>query len=415
MRMFRGGRDTKSGRRRPRFAGLRTVAELVRKELAQFRRDRLMMAIILISPVMQLVILGLAASFDLQDMPFAVYDEDRSAVSRGLSESLFHGDEFVRAPAPRNPADLEHMLDRGEAGAALVIPPGFTRDLTAGRAPNVQLVVDGSESMSAALAVRAASRIIEQALAGGGGGAGAPVSGGVSGSGTVPGQQIVEPGGTAADSPAVAADIRVAYNPALESRLFFVPGILALVLMVITMLLTSIAIVKEKEHGTLEQLIVSPLRPSQIILGKLLPYAGIGFLDMLLVLAVALFGFRVIPAGSIPLLLALSLAFILTTLGLGLFVSTVSATQQEAMMTSMFFVMMPMMYLSGFVFPIENMPQAVQAFTYLLPLRYYFTIIRGVFLRGVGLEVLWPQTLALLIFGAAILGISVARFRKRLD
>lgn len=185
--------------------------------------------------------------------------------------------------------------------------------------------------------------------------------------------------------------------------------------MIITMLLTSIAIVKEKEHGTLEQLIVSPLRPSQILLGKLLPYAGIGFFDMLLVLAVAVFGFQVIPAGSIPLLLWLSLIFILTTLGLGLFVSTVSATQQEAMMTAMFFVMMPMMFLSGFVFPIENMPPVVQGLTYLLPLRYYFTIIRGVFLRGVGLEVLWPQALALILFGAAILIVSVVRFRKRLD
>ena len=413
MSLFREVRDTKTGRLRPRFAGLRTIDELVRKELAQFRRDRLMMAIILISPVMQLVILGLAASFDLQDMPFAVYDEDRSEVSRALADSLFHGDEFVRASEPRNPGHLERMLDRGEAGAALVIPPGFARDRDAGRAPNVQLIVDGSESMSAALAVRAASRIIGQALAAGAG-TGAASGSGAGGVGSVDsGTSVgVSPGG---GPPPVAADIRVEYNPALESRLFFVPGILALVLMVITMLLTSIAIVKEKEHGTLEQLIVSPLRPSQIILGKLLPYAGIGFFDMLLVLAVAVFGFRVVPAGSIPLLLALSAVFILTTLGLGLFVSTVSSTQQEAMMTAMFFVMMPMMYLSGFVFPIENMPQAVQAFTYLLPLRYYFTIIRGVFLRGVGLEVLWPQALALVVFGGVILGVSVARFRKRLD
>ncbi|TVR75315.1 MAG: ABC transporter permease [Spirochaetaceae bacterium] len=290
----------------------------------------------------------------------------------------------------------------GVTAAAVVIPGNFSADLARGVVPELQLVVDGSEAIAAGPAARAVSGIVADFVSG-------YLAPARPGSGP---EAAAEAG---LGPPAVTADIRVLYNPTLESRNFFVPGILALVLMVITMLLTSIAIVKEKERGTLEQLIVSPLRPRQIILGKLLPFAGVGFLDMLLVLGVAVFGFRVVPAGSVALLLALSLLFILTTLGLGLFISTVSTTQQQAMMTAMFFVMMPMMFLSGFVFPIENMPVAVQWLTYLLPLRYYFTIIRGIFLRGVGLEVLWPQALGLLVFGAAVLAISVARFRKRLD
>ncbi len=368
--------------------GGRVILELVRKELVQFRRDRLMMVIILVSPVMQLTILGLAANFDLKDMPLTVVDRDRSAESRALADRFFLGDEFVRVPPPVHERDLERMIDRGKTSAAVVIPDTFSADLIRGVGPTVQFVVDGSEATVAGPAARAVTRIVADYV-----------------------EDYLAP----PRSGRVAADVRVLYNPALESRNFFVPGILALVLMVITMLLTSIAIVKEKENGTLEQLLVSPLRPREIILGKLLPFAGVGFLDMLLVLGVAVFGFRVVPAGSLPLLLALSLLFILTTLGLGLFISTVSATQQQAMMTAMFFVMMPMMFLSGFVFPIENMPVVVQWLTYLLPLRYYFTIIRGVFLRGVGMEVLWPQALGLLIFGVTVLAVSVMRFHKRLD
>lgn len=377
------------------ICGFRTLFELIRKELAQFRRDRLMMVIILVSPVMQLIILGLAASFELNDMPLAIYDEDRSEASRFLAEKFFHGEEFVRVHTPQHAQEIPQMLDRGIAGAVLVIPRGFSTDLLSDGRPQLQLLIDGSESTSAALAVRAATQIAGGALA--------------------QARESRSPLEATRTTPALSTDIRVLYNRSLESPPFFVPGILALVLMLITMLLTSIAIVKEKENGTLEQLIVSPLRPSQIILGKLVPYAAIGFFDMLVVLAVAVIVFGVVPAGSVPLLLALSLIFILTTLGLGLFVSTISATQQEAMMTAIFFIMMPMMFLSGFVFPIENMPTAVQWLTYLLPLRYYFTIIRGIFLRGVGIETLYPQALALLGFGSAILTISILRFRKRLD
>jgi ABC-2 type transport system permease protein len=206
---------------------------------------------------------------------------------------------------------------------------------------------------------------------------------------------------------------RVWYNPELESTNFMVPGILALLLMVITMLLSSLAIVKEKELGTLEQLNVTPIKPRQLIIGKLIPFVIIGFIDVLLVIGVSRLLFAIPFRGSLLLLLGTSIIFLATTLGLGLLISTVSHNQQQAMMTAVFFVMVPMFFLSGFAFPIESMPQSIQYVTYLLPLRYYFVIIRGIFLKGAGMAVLWDEGLALLVFGLAILALAAARFRKR--
>jgi drug efflux transport system permease protein len=203
------------------------------------------------------------------------------------------------------------------------------------------------------------------------------------------------------------------FNPRLESRDFMIPGVVALLLLVITTNLSSMAIVREKELGTLEQLNVTPLRRSELILGKLLPYALIGVIDVLLVISVAVLWFQVPLRGSVWLLLALSLVYLLGTLGLGLLVSTVSSTQQQAMMTTIFFFMMPMIYLSGFIFPIENMPVAIQALTYLVPLRYFLVIVRSIFLKGVGLDALWPQVLGLTGWGLAVLMLAIARSTKR--
>jgi ABC-2 type transport system permease protein len=208
---------------------------------------------------------------------------------------------------------------------------------------------------------------------------------------------------------------RVWYNPELKSANFMVPSILGLILMVTTMILTSMAVVKEKEIGTMEQLIVTPIRPLELIAGKLVPFVIISLIDIALVLLATSFLFHVRVRGSVPLLFALSGVFLLATLGMGLLISTISKNQQQAMMTAVFFVMLPMTFLSGFVFPIENMPRPIQYVTYLLPLRYYFVIIRGVFLKGVGFDLLWPQALVLFLFGAGILGLSVLRFRKRLE
>ena len=227
-------------------------------------------------------------------------------------------------------------------------------------------------------------------------------------------QRLNRLGPPGARPPRVNPEVRVWYNPELKSRNFMVPGILGLLLMVMTMMLTSLAIVKEKEVGTMEQLIVTPIRPYQLIIGKLAPFTLIGLIDIVLVLLVATFWFNVPVRGSIFLLFGLCVVFLMTTLGLGLFVSTISRTQQQAMMTSMFFVMLPMNFLSGFIFPIENMPVVIQYGTYLLPLRHFFVILRGLFLKGVGIEQLWDETLMMFAFGVAILALSVLRFRKKL-
>jgi ABC-2 type transport system permease protein len=209
-------------------------------------------------------------------------------------------------------------------------------------------------------------------------------------------------------------DIRVWFNPDLESRDFMIPGIVALLLLVITTNLSAMAIVREKELGTLEQLNVTPLARWELITGKLVPYALIGMIDVVLVLVVAIYWFEVPMRGSLPLLFAMSGVYLLTTLGLGLFVSTISATQQQAMMTTTFFFLTPMIYLSGFIFPIENMPGWIQPVTYLIPLRYFLVILRGIFLKGVGLETFWPQAAALLAWGLAILLLATLRSSKRL-
>ena len=213
----------------------------------------------------------------------------------------------------------------------------------------------------------------------------------------------------------IEARIRVWFNPQLESRHFMVPGIVALLLLVITTNLSSMAIVREKELGTLEQLNVTPVTRWELIVGKLLPYGIIGIIDVVIVVAAALVWFDIPLRGSPLLLLVCSIIYLLTTLGLGLFVSTISDTQQQAMMTATFFFLMPMLYLSGFIFPIENMPAVIQKITYLIPLRYFIVIVRGIFLKGVGIAVLWPQILALLVWGLVIVGLAVARSRKTLE
>jgi ABC-2 type transport system permease protein len=379
---------------------------LIRKEFLQLRRDRKMLPIVLIAPVIQLILLGYAANLDVSHVPTAVMDRDKTAVSRELTERFFATNYFDRAAGLSSPEAAEDALVSGEASAVIVIPSDFSRDLLRGEAVQLQLLVDGANSTVGTAVLNYANVIVQEyqrELMGRGYGAAAGTDGA---SGTA------AAAGGAPQIPVRAAP-RVWFNPELESKNFMVPGILALLLMVITMLLSSLAIVKEKELGTLEQLNVTPLKPREMIIGKLIPFVIIGFVDVLLVIAVSRFLFRVPFEGSVALLLAMSLLFLATTLGLGLLISTVSNNQQQAMMTSVFFVMVPMFFLSGFAFPIESMPQSIQYITYLLPLRYFFVIIRGIFLKGAGLAVLWDEALALLVFGLAILSLAAARFKKR--
>jgi ABC-2 type transport system permease protein len=361
------------------------------KEFLELRQTPRLLGLIIVAPVLQLTMLGYAATTDVRDVPIVVTDADRSTASRQLVERFVASRHFSVVADVPDVVGVERYLASGRAWLAVVVPAGFHRAIERG-APEallqVQILADGTDANSSGVALAYASTIVREfnaALAADRG----------------------------ADGPGIDGRIRVWFNPELESRDFMVPGVLALLLLVITANLSSMAIVRERELGTLEQLNVTPLGRWELIIGKLLPYALIGLIDVLLVVNVAIHWFEVPFRGSATVLLAGSLAYLLCTLGLGLFVSTISATQQQAMMTSTFFFLVPMIYLSGFIFPIENMPTAIQWVTTLIPLRYFLVIVRGVFLKGVGWDVLWPQMAMLAGWGASVLTLAALRSRKR--
>jgi len=374
---------------------VRRILHLMRKELLQLRRDPQMLRIIFIAPLFQLFVFGYAVTTDVTHVATALLDQDRSVQSRELAERFVRSGYFDIVRHPEGPAAVDALLDDGDVQVALVIPRGFAAELAAERTARVQLLIDGSDSMTAGM------------VAGYAGGVAGEYSAGIAT------ERLERMRARVSRLPAVEARTRVWYNPELKSVNYMVPGVLSMILFLVTMLLTSMAIVKEREIGTLEQLVVTPITPAELIVGKTLPYIAIGFIDMLLVLALSTFWFRVPIAGSVLLLFALATVFIFTSLGLGLFISTISLTQQQAMMTT-FFIMLPSILLSGFMFPIANMPRFIQYVTLLIPLRYFLVIVRGIFLKGNGLAILWPQVAMLLAFGVAILGLSALRFRKRL-
>ncbi len=401
---------------------MRTILHLVVKEFLQFRRDPKMFPIIFVAPILQLVILGYAANLDVEAIPTALLDRDRTAQSRALAEAFAASGHFTFTAVVEAEAELDRLMDRGEVSMALVVPPRYADDLAAGRTAAVQWMADGSDTTSATTGLNYATAIAANYAA-------KMLEGGNAGTRERSSNQPEETANLATSSAfslqpsalshpqpaAIAAELRIWYNPDLKSRNFMVPGVLGLLLMVITMILTSLAIVKEREIGTMEQIIVTPVKAWQFIAGKIIPYALMGLVDMTIVLLVTTLWFRVPMRGSWVLLVTLTLTYLLTTLGLGILVSTVSRTQQQAMMTAAFFVMMPMIYLSGFVFPIANMPAPIQATTYIMPLRYYFVIIRGIFLKGAGLPELWDEAAAMVVLGALIFVLAAMRFRKKVD
>lgn len=374
------------------------VALVMWKELLELRQNPRLFPVIVLAPLIQLTILGYAATTDVRNIPLLVADADRSVESRELIQRFDASSNFTLVDVVSGPGEVAPYLDRGRAWMALTIPPEYGELVRLGRPAEVQLIADGSDASSTNVALGYASNLVgqyAQSLAA----ARAGHVPGAAGSGRTPG---------------IAPVIRVWFNPQLESRHFMLPGIVGLLLLMVTTNLSSMAIVREKEVGTFEQLSVTPLGRLPLILGKLIPYGLIGIVDVALVLLVVLFWFEVPMRGSFLLLAALSLVYLLTTLGLGLFVSTISQTQQQAMMTATFFFLIPMIYLSGFVFPIENMPEVIQPITYLIPLRYFIVILRGIFLKGVGLETFWPDALALTAWGVGILSLAIWRSRKRL-
>jgi len=374
---------------------------VIKKELQQLRRDKKVIPAMIVGPIIQLLALGYAANLDVLNVPLLLVDQDRTVASRELVDRFLASGYFELVGTEDSPEGIDPWLLDSRAQLALVIGPDYGDKLATGRRPEVQVIADGTDSNSAGLGLGYASRILASV-----------------------GMEIRQASQAAAGRPALQAmpavgtfDLvpRVWYNPDLKTRWFYVPAILAMVLMLVTMILPSVAVVREKEIGTLEQLIVTPLRSWQLILGKLTPFAIVGMVDLLLVTTLAIHLFKVPLRGSLLLLLALSFLFILTTLGLGLLVSTIVRTQQQAMGFCVYLLMVPMIYLSGLIFPIENMPRGFQLATYVIPVRYYANILRGIFLRGSGLDVLWPDALLLLGMGTAVLGLAVLRFRKTLE
>ncbi len=371
---------------------------LLAKEVAQIRRDRGLLGVLIVAPVFQLLVMGFAVTTDIRDISLAIRDEDHSYHSReyirAIAASGYFKTSIVTDATPNNGSDL---LVAGKASLILAIPPGFGADLVARRPSTVQVLVDGADSNFAITGmnyIQKATRLYTERLV-----------------------RVVERDiciRTGIGIPSVIMDARSWYNPRLLSRYFMVPALMGVVLLVTTLLATSMSLVREREEGTMEQLIVTPLRPAELMLGKLLPFFVIGFLAITMALAVILLVFRIPLNGSFLLLYLFSAPFLLTNLGLGLFVSTLVKTQQQAMMTAAFFVMMPCVLLSGFIFPVENMPRGFQWVANAIPLKHYLEIVRGLFLKGTGWRELWPQAAILLGWGIGILALSTLKFRKRL-
>lgn len=370
------------------------IYRMLVKEFIQVLRDPRMKALIFVMPVIQLIMFGYAVTTDVDHIKTAVCDLDKSPQSRALIERFTASGYFTIVEHTDQPDRLGELLDRGKATIAIQINRGFADDLRSGRQAAIQTIVDGTDSNTGTLAMDYAQRITQEF------------------SRARAGVQPLDQLASTQENP-IELRSRAWFNPDLKSRYFNVPGVIAVVLLLISLLLTAMAIVREREIGTMEQLMVTPIRPLELILGKTLPFVLISFIDVLVVTAIGVLWFKVPIHGSLWLLMFGAALYLMSTIGIGLFISTVSQTQQQALMSSFFFYL-PAVLLSGFMFPISNMPEAAQWLTYLNPLRYFLVIIRDIFLKGSGWDILWPQFAALAVLGVALLSISSLRFKKRM-
>jgi ABC-2 type transport system permease protein len=371
---------------------VRTLS-LVRKEFLHVVRDRRTLAVMFLMPIIQLMLMGYAATTDIKHLPTAVLDGDKSPASRELTDAYRASNYFDVAFYVESEQDLRYLVDAGDVKAGMIIPAGYGNQVATGGQAQIAFVIDGSDP-SVATTVFAASQSVGQAYS----------------LRIIKQMMRIDP----AAMPGVQVRPRVWYNPEMKSANFMIPGIMAMILYFLTALFTAMAIVREREKGTIEQLIVTPIRPLELIVGKIIPYALIAFFDVLEVLAIGVFWFGVPIHGNLGLLLGLSALFLLTSLGIGIFISSASNTQQEAMLLT-FLTMLPSIFLAGFFFPIEAMPSWLQVITYVIPLRYMLTIIRGIILKGVGLQILYQEVIAMIVFGTAIMLLAATRFKKRLE
>lgn len=372
------------------------LSSLVRKEFIQIIRDPRTLAMTFIMPVVMMFLLGYAATNDVRNIALVVLDRDQTPASRRLVDAYRVADYFTIAQPVGSEEELRELIDRNVARAGLIIPPGYGRDLAGWQSAQVAFILDGSDPTVAGTAL-AAAQLIGQSL-----------------STQMSIERMEARGQTVVTQAPIDVRTQVWFNPGLISSYYMVPAMIGIILQYLTTMLTATSIVRERERGTIEQLIVTPLRSWELIVGKLLPYVLVAFLNTIEVLTIGVILFHVPINGDLLLLLALTALFLVTTLGIGLLISSIANTQQEAMLTTMF-TLLPSIFLSGFFFPLAAMPVWLQVLSYAIPLRYFLIIVRGIVLKGVGLSALWPEVVALSIFAFVVMSAAVRRFRKSLD
>ncbi|MDI6807935.1 MAG: ABC transporter permease [Candidatus Eisenbacteria bacterium] len=371
----------------------RRIKPIVVKEFRQVARDKRTLGVLLFIPAFMLVMFGYALNFDVKHIPMAVYDEDRSKTSRDFASSFVHSEYFDLKYHLKSTREIDDLMGDEKIKVALVIPRDFSKQLLAGRDAVVQVIIDGANSNTASTAVGYVSAVVQ------------------SYSTNILTSSLLRIGHAGFSMP-IDYRPRVWYNPELKSEKFLVPGLIAFILMVIAVISTSLSVVRETERGTMEQIVVSPIKPTEFIIGKTIPYVVISLLATVAILAAGSVLFGVSVKGSYILLFVVTLVFLMAGLGLGLLISTIAETQQLAFMLAVIMTMLPTFILSGFVFPIRNMPIPIQAITYLVPARYFLAALRGIVLKGVGLPELWSQLVFLLVFAALAIGASSVRMRR---
>ncbi len=368
---------------------------IMQKEILQIRRDPPSLAIALVMPIMMILLFGYAVNTDIDHLPMAVWDQDRSQHSREIVQRFVHTEYYDYVYETQGYKELQELIDKGKIKVALVIPADYSTRLDTGKETKLQLLIDGSDPNAARTALANAQFIVQNE------------------STSLQLQKLEKQGLGPIETP-IALESRVLFNPNMESLVFNIPALIGLIMQNVTAILTAFALVREKERGTMEQLVVTPVRPVELIIGKLIPYVGIGMISFSIVLIMGVAWFGVPVKGSITLLVTLSLLFLITTLAIGMLISTVAKTQLQAMQMSFAFIL-PSVLLSGFMFPRETMPVFIQWIGGAIPLTYFLEILRGIFLKGVSLNTLWQETLTLSVFTLFICTIAVLKFRKRMD
>ena len=382
--------------RRRRFSW-RTIRAILRREFIDVVRDRRSLILTFLYPISMLIMYGYGIRYDVDNVPLTILDYDETPESRDLAEQMIRSGYFRLVRWARDQRDIDRDLTTDASKAAVIIPVDFAARIRAGEPAVVQALIDGSDSNTATIAQGYLTAMITRYM-------GELATRAAQQANAVPRML----------APPIEVKSRIWYNPELKSVNFIVPGVIAIIMMIVGAILTALSIVKEKERGTIEQILVSPIRPLEMMIGKIIPYVAIAFLDLIIIVSAGYLVFHVPIKGSLLQLAIFSLLYLISSLGTGVFVSTIAETMQTAMLAAIFISLLPSVLLSGFVFPIENMPRVIQVITYFFPGRYFVTAIRGIYLKGVGISVLWPEALLLLCFSTGIVWLSASRFQEKL-